>query len=302
MTQKPLIRHGGTAPSHSQDTHETLRLNHEKYRNLCLWLEAQGQLVVAFSGGVDSTFLMHVATLCLGDKAVALTVNAPYIAKWEIEETKMLSKTHGWKHVFLEATLDAEVAFNPPDRCYICKTIIFSNIKKQALQLGATVVADGSNADDLKDYRPGMRALKELDITSPLLLMGITKNEIRQWSRDLELETWDKPPYACLLTRLPYDTQVLLPDLAMIEGAETHLMGLGFRAVRVRKHGDLARIEIGPEDFERMQVPTLAAEISQTLKGLGFSYVTLDLSGYQMGSFNQSLNQSLNVRQEGGKP
>lgn len=286
----------------SQTTHQTLRNRDEKYQNLCLWLEAQGQLVVAFSGGVDSTFLMHVATLCLGDKTVALTVNAPYIAKWEIEETKALSLAHGWRHVFLEANLDSQVAFNPSDRCYRCKTIIFSNIKKQALSLGATVVADGSNADDLKDYRPGMRALKELEITSPLLMMGITKDEIRQWSRDLGLETWDKPPYACLLTRLPYDTQVLLPDLAMIEGAEIYLMGLGFRAVRVRKHGDLARIEVGPESLGAIQEPTLASEIAKTLKSLGFLYVTLDLSGYQMGSFNQTLKRADSDDEKGRKP
>lgn len=272
--------------------HRELYVNSEKYRQLCQWIEAQQRLVVAFSGGVDSTFLMHVATQCIGDSVTALTVVAPYIARWEIEETKALSKTYSWPHIFLEAAIDPTVANNPPDRCYQCKKIIFTNIQLKAKSLGIDVVADGSNADDLNDYRPGMKALNELGISSPLLAMGITKQEIRSWSQTLGLSTWDKPPYACLLTRLPYDTAVVPADIALIEASETYLMRLGFRAVRVRKHGDLARIEVDNLSIPHLVTEEMALNLSNHLKSLGFRYVTIDLSGYQMGSFNKTLKSN----------
>lgn len=268
-------------------TVKLLRAENEKFDALCKQIESYKQLVVAFSGGVDSTFLIKVATELLGDKAIALTVNSPYIANWEIEEAKALSTQYGIDHRFIEVGIPEEIADNPVDRCYLCKGKIFSSIKAFAKDLGIDVVADGSNADDTKDYRPGMRALKELDIKSPLLVCDVTKDEIRAWSKALGLETWDKPPYACLLTRLPYGTRIDVNDLRMIEAAEAHLIGRGIRAVRVRKHDAIARIEINTDEMHKVFDLEVMQSISAHFKAIGFEHVTLDLAGYTMGSFNK---------------
>lgn len=268
---------------------KTLRKEYEKLDKLCQAIESMGEMVVAFSGGVDSTFLIKVAQDLLKEKAVALTVNAPYIAKWEIEEAKALTSNLGINHEFIYAEIDDSIAFNPENRCYLCKKKIFSEIKAFASARGFSVVCDGSNADDLGDYRPGMRALKELDIRSPLMENGITKEEIRHWSKLLNLETWDKPPYACLLTRLPYGTKVEAEALEMIEAAESYMIEKGFRAVRVRKHEDMARIELDFSLSSHLLSFDTFREISKALKGMGFKYVTLDLEGYTMGSFNRGL-------------
>lgn len=263
-----------------------LRRQEPKLDALCVEIEKMGQMVIAFSGGVDSTFLVRIASELLGAGVLALTVNAPYIANWEIEEAKALTQKLGAAHTFLEATIPEAVKNNPEDRCYLCKKVIFSAIKAFAAEKGIQYVCDGSNADDVGDYRPGMRALKELDIKSPLMAMGVTKAEIRAWSKALGLETWDKPPYACLLTRLPYNTLVTIEDLQMIEAAEHALIQRGIRAVRVRKHGDIARIEM---DFSQVLEVSQYGEIAAAIKAIGFKYVTLDLEGYTMGSFNRDI-------------
>lgn len=266
-----------------------LRRTDEKFERLCQKIVSYEKMVVAFSGGVDSTFLIKVATELVGDSAIALTVRSPYIANWEIEEAKDLSKQHGFSHHFIEVGIPDVIANNPTDRCYLCKGKIFSTIKAYAMQQEIDVVADGTNADDTKDYRPGMKALAELEIKSPLMECNITKDEIRAWSKQLGLETWDKPPYACLLTRLPYGTAIDVVDLRMIEASEAYLIKKGIRAVRVRKQGGLARIEIEKSELHKIFDVGLMGEIALYLKEIGFEQVTLDLEGYVMGSFNKSV-------------
>jgi uncharacterized protein len=270
-------------------TVEALRTQFQKFDALCTKIESYKKLAVAFSGGVDSTFLIKVASEVLGQNALAITVNSPYIANWEIEEAKELTDRYGIKHLFIEVGIPEEITHNPKDRCYLCKGKVFSTIKANAKQMGISIVADGSNADDTKDYRPGMRALSELDIQSPLLECDITKDEIRQWSKMLALETWDKPPYACLLTRLPYGTMVDMEDLRKIEAAEAYLIGRGIRAVRVRKHEGIARIEIEKNELPKVFDLAIMSEIAAELKQIGFEHVTLDLEGYTMGSFNKGV-------------
>jgi len=269
-----------------------LRAEDKGFDRLCEDLANLGGLVVAFSGGVDSTFLLAVASEILGEKAIALTVHSPYIANWEIDEAKALTSMLGVEHVMLEVGVPEIIENNPVDRCYLCKGVIFSSIKAFAASRGIHTVADGSNADDTKDYRPGMRALKELAIASPLLENGITKDQIRSWSKTLGLETWDKPPYACLLTRLPYGTPIVDSDLRMIEAAEHYLIKRGIRAVRVRKHGDVARIEVDVTEMHKLLDQVIMKETAVALKALGFAHVALDLEGYTMGSFNKEVGSS----------
>lgn len=274
-------------------TLKELRLKNPKLDQLCVSVEKLEKLAVAFSGGVDSTFLIKIAKECLGDLAIAVTVNAPYIAGWEIDEARELTSILGVRHHFIELGISDTILNNPEDRCYKCKKIVFSKIIEFAASEGFPTVADGSNSDDKKDYRPGMKALDELEVKSPLLENDITKEEIRTWSKALDLETWDKPPYACLLTRLPYNTIVDFKSLEMIERAEKTIIDLGIRAIRVRKHDDIARLEIGKEEMHKILNLELMSEIAEALKTIGFEYVTLDMGGYIMGSFNRSIEKGV---------
>lgn len=270
-------------------------MNNEKYIALKNYLKNLGSVVVAFSGGVDSTFLLKVAKETLGDKAAALTIVSPYIPKWEIEEAKELVKGIGIRHEFLEVpVIIDEIKFNPEDRCYLCKKAVFTMVKDFANKNGFKYVVDGTNADDTKDYRPGLRALGELDIKSPLLQSDLTKDEIRQLSKELNLPTWDKPPYACLLSRIPYGTELKVEEFDKIEKAEKYLMDNGFRAVRVRSHGNLARIEVPRESMEKLFNLDLLDEISNKLKEFGYKYVSLDMQGYKTGSFNIDIEEKEN--------
>ena len=271
---------------------KALRVTDPKFDQLCTQIEGYKKILVAFSGGVDSTFLMKVATDLLGANAAAVTVKSPYIADWEIAEAKELTEKYHMNHQIITVGIPEIIEFNPTDRCYLCKGQIFSTIKAFGKERGFDAVADGSNFDDTKDYRPGMRALKELEIQSPLLECGVTKAEIRNWSKLLGLETWDKPAYACLLTRLPYGTKIDVVDLKMIESAEAFIIGKGIRAVRVRKQGGLARIEIDRKELAKIFDLNLMDEIAMKLKEFGFEQVTVDLSGYQVGSFNKGVVQN----------
>lgn len=245
-------------------------------------------VVIAFSGGVDSTFLMRAAKEALEDKVLAVTIVSPYIPKWEIEEAKEIVKELNVKHELIEVPVILDdIKNNPDDRCYLCKNFVFSKIIELQKERGFKYVIDGTNLDDTKDYRPGMKALKELKVVSPLLENNITKDDIRRFSKDLGLSTWDKPAYACLLSRIPYNQEIKFEDLRKIENAEIYLMKLGFKGVRVRSHNDLARIEVQRQDRKRICDEKLMDEICERFKELGFKYVTLDLQGYKMGSLNK---------------
>ncbi len=262
----------------------------DKYNNLINYLKDLKSVAVAFSGGVDSTLLLKVAKEALGDNAISITIVSPYIPKWEIREARELVDKIGIKSYFVEVPMLEEIRSNPEDRCYICKKSVFNKIKDLAREKGIKYIVDGTNADDTKDYRPGMRALKELDVKSPLLDNSINKEEIRVLSKELQLDTWDKPAYACLLSRIPYNQKIKEKDLDRIEKAEVYIMKLGFRAVRVRSHGNLARIEVPQKERVKLFNEDILDKISKELKELGFKYVTVDIEGYKMGSLNAEIN------------
>lgn len=259
----------------------------DKLNNLKEYIKGLGKVALAFSGGVDSTFLLKVCGETLGKDAVAITIVSPYIPKWEIEEAKELSKKLNITHEFIEVEIPDNIKFNPEDRCYLCKKQVFTLIKEKAKNLGITTIIDGTNLDDTKDYRPGMKALKELEVKSPLLELGFTKADIRSYSKQLNLETWSKPAYACLLTRLQVGDEITEEKLRRIEKAECYMFSLGLVGIRVRSHGDLARLEVQPQDREKLFDVNIMDKISDKFKEFGFKYVTLDMGGYKMGSLNK---------------
>ena len=261
-------------------------LDEPGYRDLVELLRGLGSVAVACSGGLDSSLLLAAAHATLGERVLALTAMTPYMASWEIAEARELTATLGMRHQVLELPLAAEIAHNPPDRCYRCKLKLFSELKAIATAEGCAWLADGSNRDDLHDYRPGMRALRELEIRSPLLEAGLGKAEIRRYAHALKLPVWNKPAYACLLTRLPHDAEVRPELLRRVEAAERALLALGFGTVRVRCHDDLARIEVDRADQARLLDETMADQVVAALTDCGFRHVTLDLQGYRRGSFN----------------
>lgn len=252
-----------------------------KYARLINYLKQLGDAAVAFSGGVDSSLLLKASKVALGDKVLAITVKSPYIPDWEIDEAKELAAQFGVQHVILKAPIAEQIINNPHDRCYLCKTFVFSKIREVAKEHGFNNVIDGTNGEDSENERPGMKALRELDVKSPLKEAGFTKNDIRRYSWINNLPTWDKPAYACLLTRIPYDTPVETDNLRRIEKAEKFLIDLGIRAVRVRVHNELARIETEPALIKKIIQENLIERISRELKSYGFKYVTLDLEGYR---------------------
>lgn len=264
-------------------------INNEKYNELIKYLKGLEKVVLAFSGGVDSTFLLRAAKEALGDNLKAVTIMSPYIPRWEIAEAQELVKELGVKHEIIEAPIIDSIRFNPENRCYLCKTAVFSMILDVCRKQGYDCVIDGTNFDDTKDYRPGLKALKELDVKSPLLECKLTKAEIRAFSKELGLKTWDKPPYACLLTRIPYGNELKVEDFEKIENAEKYMMSIGFRAIRVRCHGDLARVEVERGDRSKLFDEALLDTIAEKIKECGFKYVALDFQGYRVGSFNETI-------------
>jgi uncharacterized protein len=258
----------------------------EKFKNLKDIISGYNRLAVAFSGGVDSTFLLKAASMVLEDNVIAVTVSAQIHPKWEMEEAKTLAEMIGVKQeiIYADVLNDEKIVSNPPDRCYYCKIKVFSIIKEVAQRYGIYTVADGSNADDIKDYRPGMRALKELGIVSPLREARLTKLEIRALSKELGLPTWDKPALACLATRIPYGERLTVDILSKVDMGEVFLKNLGFKQVRLRHFGNLAKIEVSPEDMKRLLESR--DDIVKYLKEIGYSHITMDLEGYRTGSMN----------------
>ncbi|SFL97929.1 ATP-dependent sacrificial sulfur transferase LarE [Pelosinus propionicus] len=269
-------------------------INNDKYLELLTYLTKMEKAVLAFSGGVDSTFLLMAAKEALGNKLKAVTMQTPYIPKWEINEAKELARKLGVCHEVIAAPIIAEIKNNPQNRCYFCKKAIFRMITKIAADEGYPYIIEGTNFDDLGDYRPGLQALSELAVKSPLLDCKLTKDEIRNLSHELGLSTWNKPPYACLLTRIPYGSELKPEDFEKIEQAEIYLMKLAFRGARVRCHNNLARIEINRQDRNKLFDEKRLDEIAGALKEIGFDYVTLDLEGYRMGSFNETIRGTKN--------
>lgn len=265
-----------------------------RYDRLCRCLRGYGSVVVAYSGGVDSTFLLKAAHDELGERAVAVTVCSNLIPERELSEAGEFCGREGIRQILHKVDELAIEGFaeNPPDRCYRCKRSIFEEILEAARTCGASVVAEGSNVDDCGDYRPGMRAVAELAVKSPLREAGLTKADIRALSRMLGLPTWDKPSFACLASRFVYGERITAEKLRMVERAEELLRSLGFCQMRVRMHQTMARIEVLPEDIPRLLEDTVRTEIAEALKEYGFSYVSVDLSGYRMGSMNDGLEEN----------
>ena len=256
------------------------------FQRLLKLLRGLSSVAVACSGGLDSSLLLAAARLALGEKVLALTVATLYMVAHEIAQARQLTETLGVRHRVLELPMPAEIADNPPDRCYRCKRALFAELKKVAAEEGLAWLADGSNRDDLADHRPGMRALRELEVRSPLLEADLGKAEIHRYARALNLAVWDKPASACLLTRLPHGTEIRPDQLRRVEAAESVVRALGFNTVRVRCHADLARIEVDRAEQARLLNESVAGAVVAGLTGCGVRYVTLDLQGYRMGSFN----------------
>ena len=263
----------------------------QKMRKLSEYLAGLGSVAVAFSGGVDSTFLLQAAKDVLGDGVIALTAVSDFFPDRERREAEVFvgRPDVGGREEILKVP---GVAENPANRCYLCKRALFEMFLAQAKRQGFSHVAEGSNLDDLGDYRPGLQAIAELGILSPLRECGFSKEDIRALSKEMGLPTASKPSYACLASRFAYGEEITGEKLAMVDQAEQLLLDLGFTQMRVRIHGTLARIEVLPEDFPRLAEPALRREIAEKLKTYGFSYVTADLAGYRTGSMNEMLPAS----------
>ena len=264
----------------------------EKLKKLEEILKEYKEVAVAFSGGVDSTFLVLFAHKVLGDNVVAATASAPNFAPDEIEYAQKLCREHGIRHHVIELSDNILEAFahNPPDRCYICKRLVFSQMMAQIRRhFPCAEIVDGTNVDDMQDYRPGRKALEELGIDSPLKKAGLTKAEIRRGLKELGGDIWDKPAFACLASRIPFGEEITVEKLKQIHKTEMSLRYLGFEQVRVRHHGNLARIEVPRDQRSRFADPELMDYVCQLIKDAGFLYVTLDLEGYRMGSLNEEV-------------
>ena len=267
----------------------------QKHENLKDYLRELGGVAIAFSSGVDSTFLLKTAHDVLGDKVIAVTARSCSFPKRELDEASSFCEKEGITHVICDSE-ELEIdgfSKNPPNRCYLCKRELFTKIWAVAKEYGIVHVAEGSNMDDTGDYRPGLIAVSELGVKSPLRYAELNKQEIRQLSREMGLPTWDKQSFACLTSRFPYGEEINIPRLTMIDKAEQFLLDMGFRQVRVRYHGNLARIETDADGFDLMMSKSNREKIHDAFKTIGFTYIALDLMGYRTGSMNETLEENV---------
>lgn len=267
---------------------------HQKLLKLKENIKALKKVAVAFSGGVDSTFLLKVCIDELGsDNVLAVTAHSQAITNQEFIEAQTLANLLKARQIIIQLNEldDPFITNNPPERCYYCKKQIFNKFIATAKEQGYNFVLEGSNFSDKDDFRPGMRAIKELGVLSPLKDAGLTKDEIRQLSKEMGLPTWNKPSYACLFSRFPYGEKITPEKLKRVAQAETILRENGFGQFRVRSHSDLARIEVLPEDIDKFFDQPFRNKIVNEFKEIGFTYITLDLSGYRSGSMNEQLKE-----------
>jgi len=263
----------------------------EKKQKLQNYIKNLGSIAIAYSGGVDSTFLLKIAHEVLAERCIAITAKSSTYPEREYLAATRFCQEHGIHHISIESEeLDIEgFASNPINRCYYCKKELYTKIWRVVKEYGILHIADGSNLDDLGDFRPGMEAAREQNVISPLQECKLTKEDIRYLSKEMELPTWDKPSFACLSSRFPYGHTITREKLSMVEQAEDYLRNLGFRQIRVRHHGDIARIEVDRDERELFFHQDKMDQISTNLKKLGFSYITLDLQGYRTGSMNETI-------------
>lgn len=263
----------------------------EKLRKLRDNIKALESVVVAFSGGVDSSLVAKVSYDVLGDKALAITARSETYPPHEYEEAKKIAKEIGISHMTIDTSELGIKGFaeNPPNRCYFCKSELFGKLREIAKEKGYKTVADGANLDDTGEYRPGLDAAKELEVRSPLKESGLRKADIREISKHLKLSNWDKPSYACMSSRFPYGQSITEDKLTVVASAENYLRSIGLKQFRVRHHDTIARIEVLPEDIALLMQDGKRKELVKKFKEIGYKYVTIDMEGYRSGSMNEVL-------------
>jgi uncharacterized protein len=267
----------------------------EKLNRLRSLLEPMKSAIVAFSGGVDSSFLLKVTHQVLGDNVLALTTTSPTMPREDLESARALVALIGARHMLVESNelVIPGYAANPTNRCYLCKSNLYTICEERARQLGVEHILDGLNLDDLGDYRPGIRAAEQRRVRHPLVEAGLRKAEIRELSRSLALPTWDRPASPCLSSRFPYGTKITAEALAKVEEGERLLRCLGFKVARVRYHDDVARLELERDEMGRIIEPELADLVFREFRRIGFRFVALDLKGFRSGSLNEGLASPL---------